>query len=101
MKRGSAFPHNNHGQDAGSDGEVDWNHPQTSTKRVLALEHSILSDGEDNDPERTGNAGGNEPSGEDLRNTFPAPDDPISAESRNADADESTDDAMPVEEINT
>lgn len=58
--------------------ETDW---------VLALENTILGDGEDDSTKDTSDTWGNDPSSEDLRHTVPAPVNTTSTESSNASSD--------------
>jgi hypothetical protein len=88
------FPDDDHCQNAGSDGKVEGNHPESCSKRIFPFQDAVFGDGEDDDCESTGYRRSYHPSSEYLRDSLPSPDDPISTKGGNANADDSTDYAV-------
>ena len=82
----TALPHDQHGQNARSDGEIERYKEQTCPKRIFALQYAILCDGEHDGRKCAGNAGSNDPCCKDLRYAAPAPNNAISTESSDPDS---------------
>jgi hypothetical protein len=92
------FPHDKHGQDAGSDSEVHRNHQQTSIEGILPPENTKFGDQEDDRSKASGDCGCNKPGSDDLCYALlvPTPGNAIAADGCNTGPDNATDDTVPM-----
>lgn len=68
----TSFPDNDHGQNSGCDCKINGNQHEAASKRVLAFEHTVLGNLEDDDGKSSSNTRGYCPCSKDLCNTLPA-----------------------------
>lgn len=86
-----------HGQDGGDREEEEWNNVKAGASGVLANQHSVLGNQEDDCSEAGGDSRSDEEAGEDggyTLATVPTPLDGVAASSGNTDTDEGGDDRV-------
>lgn len=86
----SALPDDQHGENGGSDTEVDRNHEEGVADWVRASEDSVLGDGEDDGTEASSDHWSNTPGGEDLCDTSPSPVNSFGSNGRDTHADDTS-----------
>lgn len=94
IKRSSALPDDQHGQDGAGQTEVERHCDHADQQRVLRPHDPVLGEGEENGTKAAGDTGSDSPCCEDLRDTFPGPVDALSTDGSEADTDDTTDDAV-------
>jgi hypothetical protein len=82
------------GEDSSCEAEVDRHHEEGGSDWVLALQDTVLGDGEDNGTENSSKSRSDGPGSENLGNTLPAPGDVVCSNCRDTHADNTTHDGV-------
>jgi hypothetical protein len=94
IERCSAFPDDEHGQNAGSQSVEDGNHDHAHLERVLRLHHTILREEKEDSAESGGDTGSDGPGGKHLGDTTPGPVNAVGSDGSEANTNDTTDDAV-------
>jgi hypothetical protein len=94
LEVGGSLPHNQHGEHAKGDADVDVAHPQGISQGVLSLQNNVLGNEVDEGSKASGNGGGNEPRGDNLGESLPAPVDSSASVGGDGGSDDGADDGV-------